>query len=196
MRFVGIDLAWGGRNPTGLCAVADGELVDVALRRTDDEILAWLAPHVDAPCVVGVDAPVILRNLLGARPCEREITRCLGRHHAGAYPSNLTRVPARAQALADALDLSTDPGFAPGAEVRRMVEVYPHAAMVALAGLERTWKYKAAKGRMPVQRHGAFASLAAFVEGLSAADPSLLVRTHPGWAPLVADATSATSGAV
>ena len=40
MHVVGVDLAWGERNPTGLAVVdADGALLHVSAVRTDDEVV-------------------------------------------------------------------------------------------------------------------------------------------------------------
>lgn len=45
MYFVGVDLAWAGRNPTGVAAVdADGCLVGVGAARDDASVLAALRP--------------------------------------------------------------------------------------------------------------------------------------------------------
>ena len=50
MYFVGIDLAWGERQPTGLAVLDEaGRLVHVSAVRTDDEIKDALAPYVDGP---------------------------------------------------------------------------------------------------------------------------------------------------
>ena len=49
MYFVGVDLAWGERKPTGLAVLDDkGRLVHVSTVRTDDEIGDALAPYVEA----------------------------------------------------------------------------------------------------------------------------------------------------
>ena len=48
MHFVGVDLAWGERRPTGL-AVLDGEgrLLHMSAVRTDEEVAAALAAYVE-----------------------------------------------------------------------------------------------------------------------------------------------------
>ncbi|MDZ7640310.1 MAG: DUF429 domain-containing protein [Bryobacterales bacterium] len=43
----------------------------------------------DGPGLVAIDAPTIIRNETGMRPCEREMHRRFGRYHAGCYPANL-----------------------------------------------------------------------------------------------------------
>lgn len=195
MRFVGVDLAWGPRKPSGVCVVSDGRVLDTALLHRDDELLAWLEPHAGGPCVVAFDAPLVITNATGARPCERRMNRCFARFQAGCHPTNLGLVTPRAAGLAAALDLSTDPWFAPRRRVRRAVEVYPHAALVVLAGLERTLKYKARHGRTIPSRHAEFARLADIVEALRRADPPLDVATAARWADLRSIVTTATIGA-
>ncbi len=189
MRFVGVDLAWGERNRTGLCAVEDGAVVVSGLARSDDEILAWLRPWVGDGCVVAVDAPLVVRNTAGSRPCEKALNRCFGRFEAGCYPSNTTRVPPRAERLAAALDLPVDPFFAAGSQVRRAIEVYPHAALVGLFGLDRTLKYKARRGRTLETRQAEFARLVGLLRRLVEAEPALDVTSAPSWQQLAADAT-------
>src|SRR3982751_2665234 len=89
MHFVGVDLAWGERTPTGL-AVRDeaGRLVHVSAARTDDDIAAALAPYVRSRCLVAVDAPLIVTHATGSRPAEQALSRAFRRFEAGTHPSN------------------------------------------------------------------------------------------------------------
>ena len=69
MHFVGVDLAWGERKPTGLAVLDDGgRLVHVSAAGSDEEIRAALAPYVEGDCLVAIDAPLIVRNATGNRP--------------------------------------------------------------------------------------------------------------------------------
>ena len=87
--FVGVDLAWGDRNRTGLAAIDEaGRLIEVTDRRTDDEIISWLSRHTSGPCLVAIDAPLIVNNPVGRRPCEAQLSAVFGRYDAGAHPSN------------------------------------------------------------------------------------------------------------
>ena len=71
MYFVGVDLAWGQKQRTGLAVLDDeGHLVHVSSVHTDDEIRDALTPYVEGPCLVGIDAPLIVRNATGSRPAE------------------------------------------------------------------------------------------------------------------------------
>lgn len=149
MYFAGVDLAWAGRNPSGVAVVdSDGDLVSVGAARDDDEILAALRPYVRGDCVVAFDAPLVVNNPTGQRPAETALNRDFRRFEAGTHPCNTGKPEfangPRGGRLAAALGLDLDPRSPVG---RRAVEVYPHAATVALFGLERTLKYKAKPGR-------------------------------------------------
>ncbi len=149
MHFVGIDLAWGERNPSGL-AVLDGEarLLTTDAVRTDAEIEDRLAPYVEGGCVVGIDAPIVVRNPTGSRPAEQALNADFARFHAGAHPSNTGKPEfadgTRAARLAKRLQLDVDPR---SGRDRRAIEVYPHPATVVLFGLDRILRYKAKPGR-------------------------------------------------
>ena len=59
MYFAGVDLAWAGRNPTGIAVVDDdGVLVSVGAVRTDDDVLDALRPWVTVPLCWAVVAPL------------------------------------------------------------------------------------------------------------------------------------------
>ena len=89
MYFVGLDLAWGERNPTGVAVVDDnGALVQVSAQTDDASILAAIRPYVADDCVVGIDAPLIVTNPKGNRPCEAALNKDFAKFQAGAHPSN------------------------------------------------------------------------------------------------------------
>ena len=101
MRFIGVDLAWGGRNPSGL-AVLDpgGRVVDEGLATTDDELDGFLAAHDAGGAVVALDAPLVVTNPAGTRrACEAELQRRYGRVGAGPYPTNLGLLGGRVRAM-------------------------------------------------------------------------------------------------
>jgi len=187
--FVGIDLAWGQKNRTGVVAVAGGAVVNSRTLVSDDQICDWLSAYLAGPVLVAVDAPLIVRNPAGtSRPCDRKISRVFGGSQAGAHSANLGLAAfsagVRAERLARRLGLSTDPYFQSGQPVRRMIEVYPHPAMVSLFGLSFTLKYKAKRGRTVHDRRQAFAALTSHLEKLTMSDPPLSVATTARWEEL------------
>ncbi|MGI9126331.1 MAG: DUF429 domain-containing protein [Mycobacterium sp.] len=196
MYFVGVDLAWGQRSPTGVAAVdAGGTLRHVGVARDDDEILTQLQPWVDGDCVVAVDAPLVVTNASGNRPCEAALNRDFRRFDAGAHPANTGLAwfadGGRGARLCAALDLDTDPATA---SARRAMEVYPHSAAVVLFELARTLKYKQKQGRELALLRAELMRLMDFIEGLTSARPSLDVSGDQ-WAQLRDDVCSATTKA-
>jgi predicted RNase H-like nuclease len=186
MYFAGVDLAWAGRNPTGIAVVdADGDLVHLAAVRDDSAVLAALSPYVRGDCLVAFDAPLVVTNRTGQRPAEAALNRDFRRFEAGAHPANTTKpefadVP-RGARLARALDLDMDPC---SSAARRAIEVYPHPATVVLFRLARTLKYKAKPGRDVARLRSELLLLMDGIEKLAHATVPIRVASHDGWAEL------------
>ena len=182
MYYVGVDLAWGRRSPSGL-AVLDcgGALEHIGVAGDDDDVLSQLAPYVSGDCVVAVDAPLVVTNATGNRPCEAELNRDFRRFDAGTHPANTGLAwfadGGRGARLCAALELDLDPR---SSSARKAIEVYPHAASVALFGLPKTLKYKQKAGREFEGLRAEMLRLMGFIEGLSDLDLS----GRPGWAAL------------
>ena len=194
MYFAGVDLAWAGRNPTGVAVVdSGGALVSVCAVRDDDEILTALRPYVQDYCVVAFDAPLVVNNPTGQRPAETALNRDFRSYEAGAHPCNTGKPEfadgPRAGRLAARLGLDLDPR-SPAA--RRAIEVYPHAATVALFCLERTLKYKAKPGRTIDRLKSELLLLMDGVERLAHAPVPLRVDGHDGWLALRRAVTAAS----
>ncbi len=149
MHYLGIDLAWGLRRPTGV-AVVDGErrLLHVSAVRTDAEIEAALAPWSAGPCLAALDAPLVVTNPTGSRPAEQQLSRDFRVFDAGTHPSNTGKPEfadgTRAARVAERLGLDIDPA---STGRRRAVEVYPHPATIVLFGLSKVLRYKDKPGR-------------------------------------------------
>ncbi len=193
MHFVGVDLAWGPNKPTGVAVLDDGgRLLEVTTVQDDDAVVAAMQPYVDGDCVVAVDAPLVVVNPTGNRPCEAALNRDFARFDAGAHPSNTGKPEfsdtPRGARLAERLGLDLDPE---STAARRAIEVYPHPATVALFRLGRTLKYKNKPGRTLAQMRGALLELMHRLEGLADAPAPLKVTHHEGWRALVAQVEQA-----
>ncbi len=187
MYFVGVDLAWGGKRPTGVAVLdTDGCLVHVSARTDDASILAALAPYVEDACLVAIDAPLVVVNAAGNRPAEAALNRDFARFDAGAHPANTARAEfaqsPRGARLAAALKLDVDPR---SSLPRRAMEVYPHPATVALFRLGRTLKYKNKPGRPVTQLRSELLRLVRLLEGLRDAPVPLVLDEHDAWQELV-----------
>ncbi|OBF03909.1 GTP pyrophosphokinase [Mycobacterium sp. ACS4054] len=183
MYFAGVDLAWAGRNPTGVAVVDDvGRLVHVGAAGDDAAVLAALSPYVQGSCLVGFDAPLVVTNPTGQRPAEAALNRDFRRFQAGAHPANTAKPEfadgPRAARLAHAMGLDMDPR---SAAPRRAIEVYPHPATVVLFRLERTLKYKAKPGRGLEQLKSELLLLMDGIEKLAHAAVPLHVSGHDDW---------------
>ncbi|MGV0744474.1 bifunctional ribonuclease/(p)ppGpp synthase [Mycolicibacterium sp. XJ870] len=182
MYFVGLDLAWGEKNQTGVAAVdAEGRLLHIGVAEDDDSIAAAVKPYISGDCLVAIDAPLIVKNPTGHRPCERELNRDFQRFDAGARPAFTERPEfkhPRGARLASALGLDMDPSSPSG---RRAIEVYPHPATIVLFGLDKTLKYK--RGAFG-DRHRELLKLMTHIEELDAATPRLRANRSVSWVEL------------
>ena len=190
MYYLGVDLAWGRRSPTGLAVLdAAGALCHVGVAGSDDDILAQLRPYVAGDCVVAIDAPLVVTNPSGTRPCEAALNRDFRRFDAGAHPANTGLAwfadGGRGARLCTALDLDLDPRSTAG---RRAFEVYPHAASVVLFGLEKTLKYKQKPGRDFTALQSELLRLIGFLEGLD----DMTLSASQQWCSLRATVGDAT----
>lgn len=191
MYFVGVDLAWGEINQSGVAVVdADGRLLHVGVAQDDASIQNSLSPYVRDECLVAIDAPLIVKNPTGHRPCEKALNRDFQKFEAGARPAytgrpEFARGP-RGARLADVLALDMDPRSHGS---RRAIEVYPHPATVVLFGLDRTLKYK--RGAFDGRQRDLL-QLMTLIEGLDEATPRLRVNHHVAWVELRNRVTAAT----
>ena len=193
MYFIGVDLAWGEEKPSGVAVLDDdGRLLHVSAQGTDEAIVASLTPYVDSDCLVAIDAPLVVENATGNRPCEAELNRDFARFDAGAHPSNTGKrefagVP-RGAGLAATLRLDMDPS---SASRRRAIEVYPHPATVALFRLGRTLKYKHKAGRPLAQLRSELLRLVELLVGLRDSALPMHVDDNEEWKALVSHVESA-----
>jgi predicted RNase H-like nuclease/ppGpp synthetase/RelA/SpoT-type nucleotidyltranferase len=150
VHYVGIDLAWGQKNPTGVAVLdADARLLHVEAVRSDDEVVASVAAYVEGDCLVAIDAPLVVTNATGSRPAEQQLGADFRVHDAGPHPSNTGKPEfaggvTRGATVAKRLKLDLDPR---SGRRRRAIEVYPHPATIVLFGLEKVVRYKQKPGR-------------------------------------------------
>ncbi|NKZ12709.1 DUF429 domain-containing protein [Mycolicibacterium septicum DSM 44393] len=182
MYFVGLDLAWGEKNQTGVAAIdSGGRVLHVGVAQDDDDIAAAIEPYVSGDCLVAIDAPLIVKNPTGHRPCERDLNRDFQRFDAGARPAFTERPEfkhPRGARIASALGLDMDPSSLSN---RRAIEVYPHPASVVLFGLDKTLKYK--RGAFG-DRQRELLRLMTFIEELDGATPRLRANRNVSWVEL------------
>lgn len=89
--FIGLDLAWSERNPSGCAVICNKRLIAHTGELGDNaEIFRFIDSHLPDgnPAVVGIDAPLRVPNESGSRRCDRELSADWRQFQAGALPAN------------------------------------------------------------------------------------------------------------
>jgi len=173
IRFIGVDLAWSERNPTGLCLIsldARAELQENSNPTSNEEIVGWILEHAPGSAIVAIDAPLIIKNQMGARQVDKLVTKYFRKYEAGALPANLGNA-SRGMEILRLLckeGFSYDPEIIPRRPTRTVIEVFPHTTQVILFKLEKTLKYK--RGRIEEKKRE-LARLQRYIETLTEIEP-------------------------
>lgn len=162
--FIGVDLAWqSDKNHSGV-VVARGSVDGAQLiacsngLATLEGVVAYIVKYATENTVVAIDAPLIINNQTGQRPCETLIGQRFGAQHASAHTSNLKLYPNAGSVRFEAMLKSEGFSHGPIPSADRfksgkwIFEVYPHPAQIVLFGLERIIKYK--KGTVSQKKYG------------------------------------------
>jgi predicted RNase H-like nuclease len=145
MNFIGIDLGWMKNGDTALILLdSRGRVRDHGYVRGDKEIASFVENHSQGGCLVGVDAPLVVKNALGQRRCEK------GLHSIGipVYPANRRWLMksfqgVRGESLVVELQkkgFSLIDGPPSSEKIQGIIEVYPYATLKML--LRRVPPYK------------------------------------------------------
>ncbi len=182
--FIGIDLAWSDRNPSGVAVIRDGRLVASSggLGKMS-EILDFVGAHLSRRngSIVAVDAPLKVPNETGIRACDRALSADWRPYQAGAYPANrkllerdgVVRGEALTAALSERFKFYESDVIPRRTKARLVCEVYPHPALVSLFGLDRILKYKRGRGRSFEERWSELDRYRKLLRKLRKADPRL-----------------------
>jgi predicted RNase H-like nuclease len=198
--FIGIDLAWRSeKNPSG-GAVLRGDrhcarLMDLPVSLGSSQaVLSYIEDHATASTCVAIDAPLIIGNRTGQRPCETLIGKQYGARHASCHSSNLSLYPQAASVhLASQLvsrGFRHAPDLTNSENQRVILEVYPHPALVELFRLPSIIKYK--KGNIAQKRSGQWELQARLREISSFAPP---LESTPRLSEFLATNTNSLGGA-
>ena len=184
MLFLGIDLGWVN-GATGLAALEfrgkSLRLCGLSLAVDHSEVLDWITRQTGVgPAIIAIDAPTIIRNATGQRPGERQLNAVYRKYGLNCHPANLGRPFAtKTNAFSQTLEQA---GFAHAAELtaqlpgRYQIEVFPHASIVRLFGLDYRLKYK--KGTV-AERVVQLRRLRRYLYTLKNADPPCRLTNLP-----------------
>lgn len=159
MIFIGIDLAWSGRNKSGIALIEKRDVYILTKQEylgPDEEIINFILGYKENKgCIISIDAPLIAPNPPStARKADREVSRDFARYKATTYPANRIRAkrPINLTKKLISFGFSVNPNFLPFATVYQLIEVYPHAACISLFHLPRIVSYK--KGSLRQRQKG------------------------------------------
>jgi predicted RNase H-like nuclease len=152
--YIGIDLAWGEKNPSGFCVLQYNnkglKLLDVKLLLTLTEILEEISKYQDSKVCIGVDAPLLIPNESGNREIEKEFNKDFSSHKISMLPVNQKIMQKyspsiRSQKLYEAL---YQKGYRRNKDAKKSIfEVYPHATIAVCFNQYNILPYKRKKGR-------------------------------------------------
>ena len=211
-RFIGVALAWregdGVRsaNETGLVVLDQGgRVLDAGWTRGIGETVAWIRSRAGAEsALLLVDAPLVVSNPTGQRPCETQVGQRYGRWKVSANTTNTRSRRLGGVALRKSLEAERwhySDGFqGPPKGGHFLSECYPYTTLVGATELgydvERP-RYKrkpriVTSAQFRPMRAAICDQLIARLLQLENADPPLLLCSHPVTRRLVAELSPTT----
>lgn len=146
IRYLGLDLGWTPRDSSGGCVLEPTEegsirLVSADSLRSHEDTLRWITRNRGrAVCTLTINAPIIVENISGARPCDRQLLEHFSRYRIDEYANN-TVSASHPRTMGRALArMGFDPN--PQSEGDRLVETHTQAAQVMLFGIDRPVRMK------------------------------------------------------
>jgi predicted RNase H-like nuclease len=145
-RYLGLDLGWTPRDSSGgvvLEPTGDGSVVvrSADSLRAHEDVLRWVTRHRQrVQAVVAFNAPVVVENMGGSRPCDRLLQEHFSRFRIDEYANNIMSA-SHPRTMAKALvRMGFEPN--PAAAGDRLVETHLGAAQVMLFDVERPVRLK------------------------------------------------------
>lgn len=145
IRYLGLDLGWTPRDSSGgvvMEATEDGvRVITAESLRSHEDTLRWITRNRGrGSCTIAINAPIIVENLSGARPCDRQLLEHFSRFRIDEYANN-TVSASHPRTMGRALmRMGFDPN--PQSEGDRIVETHTQAAQVLLFGVDRPVRLK------------------------------------------------------
>lgn len=176
MRYLGLDIGLTPRDSSGgvvLEAVEGGvKLVSADSLRAHEDTLRWLTRNRPRTgCVLAMNAPVIVENLSGSRPCDKLLSEHFNRYRIDEYANN-TVSASHPRTMAKGLirmGFNVDPQSTAS---ERLVETHTQSAQVLLFGVDRPVRMKA--GPIGGRKEGVARFRELIVERLYKGPPALL----------------------
>ena len=152
--FIGIDLAWGEKNPSGFSVVTSSgnklKIVDTQLLYSIDDIVTQIQKYCEGEVYIGIDAPLVVPNQTGNRTIEKEFNRDFSKYKISMLPVNktlLTKYSPNIRSV-ELFDRLSKLNFKRDFMAAKVVfEVYPHSTISTLFNDNKILPYKRKRGR-------------------------------------------------
>lgn len=152
--FIGIDLAWGEKNPSGfsvsLLVANKLKIIEIKLLYTIDEIVEEIQKYKAKKVLIGIDAPLLVPNESGNREIEKKFNSDFSKYKISMLPVNqkiLTKNSQNIRSVQLFKNLS-ELGFQRNFKEKKVIfEVYPHSTIATLFNNNKILPYKRKKGR-------------------------------------------------
>lgn len=163
--YVGIDLAWKIGNPFFVSLIEEvekgkGRIIEVK-KKTHSEVVEYLEKKIKnyKKILAAIDGPLIVKNRIGARKCEKELAKAYRKFKASPHPTNLKKKYVNKLVrvfiplfIRKGYSITSDVSLFKNKIKKLLIEIYPHPAMVEIFGLKERLKYK--KGNKEERREG------------------------------------------
>ncbi|MBM4393247.1 MAG: DUF429 domain-containing protein [Deltaproteobacteria bacterium] len=176
MRYLGLDLGWTPRDSSGgviLEPAEGGVRVESAdSLRAHEDTLRWLArSRGRTGCILATNAPIVVENLSGSRPCDKQLAEHFSRYRIDEYANNTVSASHPRTMAKGLVRMGFDINPAAGA-AERLVETHTQSAQVLLFGIDRPVRMKA--GPIGGRKEGVARLRELIVEKLYTGTPRLL----------------------
>ncbi len=147
MRYLGLDLGLTPRDSSGGVVLEQAEggvrVASADSLRAHEDTLRWLARNRPrSGCVLAMNAPVIVENLSGSRPCDKLLAEHFSVYRIDEYANN-TVSSSHPRTMAKGLarmGFSFDPA---STAAERLIETHTPSAQILLFGIDRPIRMKA-----------------------------------------------------
>jgi predicted RNase H-like nuclease len=147
IRYLGLDLGWTPRDSSGGVVLEPSDdggvrMISAESLRSHEDTLRWITRNRGRTnATLTINAPIIVENLSGARPCDRQLLEHFSRYRIDEYANN-TVSASHPRTMGRALmRMGFDPN--PASDGDRLVETHTQAAQVLLFGVDRPVRLKA-----------------------------------------------------
>jgi predicted RNase H-like nuclease len=176
MRYMGLDLGWTQRDSSGGVVLEPVEggvrVVSHDSMRAHEDTLRWITRNRTrgGTALLVINAPIIVENLSGARPCDKQLAEHFSRFRIDEYANNTVSASHPRTFCRGLMRMGFDPN--PAGEGDRIMETHTQSAQIQLFGIDRPIRMKS--GPIGARKEGVARLRELIAERLYTTTPRLL----------------------